>query len=278
VRHGAGRVYLSLSRVFGVTCLALVSCQLPAQQAVHAPDGGTFEFVQNIFIPPLHNAPFTAVVSATLSKTLADDSTVTHGNQERKIARDSAGRIFQERRWFVPINGSNEESKVNQTEFRDPATHELFVCSPFQHLCHLVNYFPLEAIADQAPGPFDNGKRYLTREDLGKNNIEGVDVVGTRETITINQGVIGNSRPINITKEIWYSPALGINVLVKRSDPRYGTQIFAVSNISLSEPDPQMFVHPADYKVVDDRTPGSSQQTPILILPPPGARLASQPQ
>jgi hypothetical protein len=266
VSQVSGKVCSSLSRVFGVICLAWLSCQLPAQEPAHAPDGGTMEWVQNISIPPLRNAPFTAAVSATLSRTLGDGSTVAQGNQRRKIARDSSGRIFQERHWFVPLN-SGQESKATQMEFSDPATHELFLCHPAQHLCRLVNYFAPASISLHAPGPFDNGKRYLTREDLGKNTVEGVDVIGTRETTTINQGVIGNDHPLTITKEFWYSPTLGINILVKRSDPRYGTQIFAVSDISFSEPDPQTFVHPADYKVIDQRQVGQRGQ--IMVPPPP---------
>jgi len=37
-------------------------------------------------------------------------------------------------------------------------------------------------------------------------------------------------------------------------DPLQGTQLFTVSNISLTEPDARLFVVPAKYKVVDQRT------------------------
>ena len=100
---------------------------------------------------------------------------------------------------------------------------------------------------------FIGGQTQLTREDLGKSNISGVEVVGTRETRTIMAGVIGNDRPISITKEFWYSPQLGLNMSVKRIDPRHGTQTFSVTDVSLSEPDPKVFQVPAGYKVVDTR-------------------------
>lgn len=51
-------------------------------------------------------------------------------------------------------------------------------------------------------------------------------------------------------KEFWYSPRLQINIITKRFDPRFGTQNFVVSNIKLSEPDPQLFMPPEDYRIV----------------------------
>jgi hypothetical protein len=103
----------------------------------------------------------------------------------------------------------------------------------------------------------------LTREDLGKASVNGVDAVGTRETRTLNPGAIGNERVIAIVKEIWYSPQLGINVSVKRVDPRHGTQVVNVTEISQGEPDPKLFRVPAGYSVVDRRLkPGGAQIAP----------------
>jgi hypothetical protein len=42
-------------------------------------------------------------------------------------------------------------------------------------------------------------------------------------------------------------------VLSKRSDPRIGTQTFTVTNLILSEPDPNLFNLPEGFKVVDRR-------------------------
>jgi hypothetical protein len=93
----------------------------------------------------------------------------------------------------------------------------------------------------------------LTREDLGKASVNGVEAVGTRETRTLNPGAIGNDRTIAIVKEIWFSPQLGVNVSVKRVDPRHGTQVINVTEIRQAEPDPQWFKVPAGYTVVDRR-------------------------
>ena len=49
-------------------------------------------------------------------------------------------------------------------------------------------------------------KRNVAKEDLGSKNIEGVDCTGTRQTITIPAGEMGNEKPIAIVTETWYSP------------------------------------------------------------------------
>jgi hypothetical protein len=55
------------------------------------------------------------------------------------------------------------------------------------------------------------------------------------------------------SREYWFSSRLGFNLLSKRSDPRFGTQTFTATNIILAEPDPQLFVLPEGFKVVDHR-------------------------
>lgn len=86
-------------------------------------------------------------------------------------------------------------------------------------------------------------------EQLGIQNIEGVDAEGTRTTTTIEAGKIGNERPIEIVYERWYSKELQLVVMSKRSDPRHGEQTYRLTNINRSEPDPSLFSLPADYKI-----------------------------
>jgi hypothetical protein len=89
-------------------------------------------------------------------------------------------------------------------------------------------------------------------EELGTQNIEGVDAEGTRTITTIPAGAIGNERPIEITYEKWYSKELQMVVMSKHSDPRYGEQTYRLTNINRSEPDPSLFTPPHGYKLVTD--------------------------
>jgi len=86
-------------------------------------------------------------------------------------------------------------------------------------------------------------------ESLGKQSIEGVEAEGTRRTVEIPAGEIGNERPIEIVFERWYSPELQVVVMTKHSDPRFGETTYRLTNINRSEPAHELFEVPGDYKV-----------------------------
>ena len=86
-------------------------------------------------------------------------------------------------------------------------------------------------------------------EALGKQNIEGVEAEGTRNTVTIAAGEIGNERPIEIVSERWYSPELQTVVMTRHSDPRFGETVYRLTNINRSEPNKTLFEVPGDYTI-----------------------------
>ena len=89
----------------------------------------------------------------------------------------------------------------------------------------------------------------VNKEDLGTQNIEGVEATGTRVTMTIPAGQIGNERPIEIVDERWFSNDLHLFVMTRHSDPRSGETVYRLTNINRSEPDHSLFTVPADYDV-----------------------------
>ncbi len=86
-------------------------------------------------------------------------------------------------------------------------------------------------------------------ESLGKQNIEGVEAEGTRSTVTIPAGEIGNERAIEIVNERWYSPELQTVVMTRHNDPRTGEATYRLTNIDRSEPAKSLFEVPADFKI-----------------------------
>src|SRR5271165_817828 len=88
------------------------------------PDGGVRQVLVSILIPPKPNAPFTLTLDTEWTRPLGNRGTYTLAN-ERHIARDSAGRIYQERWYLVPKNGK-VESTMNFIEISDPAQHILY--------------------------------------------------------------------------------------------------------------------------------------------------------
>ena len=87
------------------------------------------------------------------------------------------------------------------------------------------------------------------KEQLGKQIIEGIEAEGTRTTVTIPAGEIGNERPIEIVSERWYSPELQLVVMTRHSDPRMGETTYKLTNISRAEQPKSLFEVPPGYTV-----------------------------
>jgi len=251
------RLFLFLSLATFVVALSPFTFAQGPQEALRAPDGNFFTRIVSIFIAPIPNAPFSANVSTQWTRQTSDGATVVVKNH-RMVARDSQGHVFEERRRFVPAD-SNAPSSLTQMDYVDPARHTRTVCFPANQICDVYNFFTPPSEASLPVGPLPDSKRYLSRENLGTDAIEGLEAIGTRETISTSPGAVGNDREVVSTKEFWYSPRLGVNLVVKRFDPLQGTQVFTVSNINLAEPDARTFLIPASFKVADERqTPPSA--------------------
>jgi len=102
-------------------------------------------------------------------------------------------------------------------------------------------------------------------QQLGTKVVEGVQADGTRSTLTIPAGQIGNDNPIQIVDEVWRSPDLQVIVHSEHRDPRMGTTVYSLQNISRSDPSPALFQVPADYTVTDSPV---FQKTVIRAAPP----------
>jgi len=89
----------------------------------------------------------------------------------------------------------------------------------------------------------------VKEEQLGKQNIEGVEAEGTRTTTTIPAGEIGNERAIEIVSERWYSPELQLVVMTRHSDPRFGETTYKLTNINRTEQVKSLFEVPAGYTI-----------------------------
>jgi hypothetical protein len=103
-------------------------------------------------------------------------------------------------------------------------------------------------------------------EDLGPQSMNGVVATGTRHTLTIPQGTIGNNRDIHVVNERWYSPDLQMLVKSVNSDPRFGTDTYELTNISRDDPDPALFQIPAGYTVMDGAGRGQAGQQAVPVI------------
>ena len=137
---------------------------------------------------------------------------------------------------------------VTQIEISDPVAHELFICMPKEQVCQVEDF--------DAPSSGSENCGYARQREFagsGKQSVGGVETIGTRETVVIEAGKIGNDSPIQVQREYWYSPQLGVNLTSRLQDPRVGIQNFDVSDIALTEPDANLFKVSSKMKVIDLR-------------------------
>jgi hypothetical protein len=98
------------------------------------------------------------------------------------------------------------------------------------------------------------------KESLGTQTIEDVNAEGTRATLTIPAGEIGNTLPLEIIDETWYSPELQTMLMTRHRDPRSGETTYRLTNLSRSEPDRSLFEVPAGYTVQEGKMPPKPKQ------------------
>ena len=230
--------------------LCLLGSGLRAQDGTqHAFDGGTRQTIQSVDILPLEGASFTATVVTEWTRMLPDGSTGTIKNH-RTVARDSAGRVFQERRYFSPT-GDQQVTALSELDYEDPTRQEMYVCRPAGKVCQVYAFHRPAQVVPPVARQLANGRGSVTEEALGTKTIESVEVVGSREVTTLKAGVLGDQRAEPTVKEFWYSPRLQVNVVTKRFDPHASAiQEIELRAINLSEPDPKLFVPPAEYRVI----------------------------
>jgi TonB family protein len=249
--------------VSGVVVL-LVLVSLPARSHAQTTDpasvsvtaeGRVTEWVYSLRIPAVRNLPFSAKVELETVSQLQDGTLISHKTYNLD-ARDSAGRTHNEiRNW---INAEGEEPRLTRVELYDPATRTRTDLFP---LTKLARQWVGGVTAQVNAGPA-TPKPETTKEEIGTDTMEGLTVKGVRVTQTYPAGAMGNDRPLVIVTEYWYAAELRLNLLTKRTDPRYGAQTVRVTGMLRAEPDPSLFAIGEDYRVVNESGPTLLAQGP----------------
>lgn len=155
----------------GVLLLAMLGvATLSAQEPARGPDGGTTYHVSGVELLAIPDKPFIANTRTDWTRVLEDGSRVKV-YLEARLARDSQGRTYRERRTFVP-EGSAAKSRLKEILLFDPHARTRTACTLATRHCSITNYPPRTAFVTQPVGSFDRGTRSLAREPLGMQVIE----------------------------------------------------------------------------------------------------------
>jgi hypothetical protein len=265
--------------------------------------GNTFTFVNSEFSFDrlVKGAPYSAQAITEMTQILSDGNRIVN-TSTAAVYRDGEGRTRREQtlKAIGPFAPSGEPLK--SISINDPVAGVAYVLEPHSHMARKIQGFRIESGGGGAAGGFkvnssggEGGNFTFTRttggevqvkaataeakireekertgfrnEDLGTQTVEGVSAVGTRTTVTIPAGQIGNERAIEIVDERWFSQELQTMVMTRHNDPRSGESVYRLTNISRTEPDHSLFEVPSDYTLRDDqpmrfRTEKQEKQVP----------------
>src|SRR5437588_9522585 len=237
--------------------------------------GGTFGFISEQLVGgiPVKGAPYSAQAVTETTQTLADGNRIVQ-KSTAMVYLDSLGRERREEtlRGIGSFTPQGDPPKI--ISISDPVAGVNYSLNSNEHVAIKLPALPplpqagaetkFNVIVNKArvtsagaasqvmiykAGPNANAAPNI--EQLGCKLIEGVQAEGTRATITIATGQIGNDRPIDIVDERWRSSDLQVIVFSKHSDPRFGETLYSLTNISRADPPATLFQVPPNYTVRD---------------------------
>ena len=215
---------------------------------------GTYTHVDGVYVTPIAGVPFSATVTIEDEVSMRDGSTDTK-RTVNLVGRDSRGRIHNERRRLMP-KGVHGLPMLLDVHLFDPQTRLNTFYDPLTRIAR-QRVLP-EPSPSAAPTASVQSNPLVKLEDLGQASVNGFDAKGTRRTFTVPAKLSGTGAPVEVVDEYWYSDDLHMNLMVRRTDPRTGTQTVNLTNIVREEPAAAFFEVPEGYKTVD-------------MTPPPGA-------
>jgi hypothetical protein len=265
---------------------ALVSSAVAVQAQRHGPDGPPFGAPMELMgFEGMHGgkvvkgAPFSATATSETTSTLQDGS-VLHRTSQVTMYRDSQGRSRHEATFtgFGPLTASGGPKKM--VMISDPVAGVRIMLDDEQKVAHQSVLHTKNATAANAQSaPAFGGKMQermqqdeaaglLKKESLGTQTINGLVAEGTRTTHTIPAGQIGNEKALQVVSERWYSADLQIVLKSTRTDPRFGTTTYTVTNIQRTEPAASLFTVPANFTVqTGSRRPGGPGGRAPMVPP-----------
>ncbi len=235
---------------FAALAAPLAFCQATSDSEP-PPYPGVSVHIAGVFVTPVPGVPLTAIVELESRQILADGSTDVK-KTINNIARDSLGRIYNERRRLVGPS-FNGNPRLLAMHIFDPETRLNTYLDPSTHIARqTMRPESAPTVEPKSGSPVAARNPLVEEQDLGTEIMENVLVHGIRRSRTVPATSSGTGEAFVVTDEYWYSDELHLNMLVKHDDPRSGQQTVTVTHLDRSEPNQAMFQIPAGYKVLDE--------------------------
>lgn len=247
---------------------AMVAANVQQPNWLDSPDGSAITIhvggdVADGQAGPILGRAFSGTEVRASRQTLPDGTHVEHSDTSR-FYRDAQGRMRDEgTRYAVLFDPIGD---ATYTLHLKDKTYDQFPAGGGKQLTTIAAYGNSNDIDSPGiTGPVQKVKwgshlpyhaEFVTHVDtvqLGPQTINGIACKGTRVTMTIPAGAIGNDREIHVVNERWYSDDLMVLVKSSNNDPRFGTTTYELKDVKRGEPDPWLFRVPDGFT----RTPRS---------------------
>lgn len=199
------RQILALAVSFSATALAQ---GVPSTATVPPQYAGVQTRVGGVFVTPIPNMPFSAVVQISSTRLLPDGSSEMR-KTENHIARNSQGVIYNEMRRMVPV-AFQGTPPLTSSHVYDPSSRLSTFWEPTSNVARANT---LSARQMQERKPFTIPVDGAVDTDLGESSMSGVSVHGLRRTFHIDAAQGGTLKPLVVTDEYWYSEDLHLVML-----------------------------------------------------------------
>jgi hypothetical protein len=200
-------------------------------------------------------APYRAEAVTDVTQTFADGNRIVR-KTTASVSRDSEGRTRREAT-LAAIGPLVAQDAPKLVFIQDPVAGTSYVLEPDSRTARKLACPGPDGKGGDGPGShfgawhhkMGEGKWDRQTDNLGSQTLEGVEATGTRTTVTIPAGAIGNERAITVVSERWFSPELQVVVLSTHRDPRFGETTYRLTGIARVEPARSLFDVPSDYTV-----------------------------
>jgi hypothetical protein len=247
------------ARLFGlcdsvITAVLVVSLSWPAT-AMQLPPSLTVDpavLLVGEMGPVVKDAPYAAEASTEVIQTFLDGNRIVR-RTTAKVYRDSRGRTRREQ-IVRDVAGLAIAGPPQRTvTISDPEAGSTFMISVDGAHSQMQRASGTEQRGEaptlQVAGvpPSRNETALIVpawpvkEEKLGPRTIEGTAVEGTRVTLTIPAGAVGNERAFQSVTERWFSRELQITIASRQTDPRFGEIRYQLTKIDRSEPPAELF-------------------------------------
>ena len=200
---------------------------------------------------PVTGKPLSAHEVRRTVQVLSDGSRIDNSETDY-FSRDSMGRMRTETATGVliydPVAGFTYDlTKRNKTYTKSPLSPDVTVTIAAQ--AHQSSVSSHSGADDATQQQSKNGISGVIA-DLPAQVVNGIYLKGSRVTVTIPVGAVGNDRELKSVNERWYSDDLRLLVKSSNADPRFGVTTYELTDIVQLPPDPALFQVPGDYTLV----------------------------